>query len=498
MRNTEIKVLYIEDNPADRIVMEREAREACYPFTIVMATSEKEALQLFKKCTFQAVLSDFHLGEGYATDLMPLPGNSPLIIITGEGSEDTAVEALKVGAYDYLIKDNHLNYLKILPITVAKSIEQKKQREELERYRTRLESLVQERTVELTDMYLQLQESEANFRNIFNNTSDSFIITDFDFNFLEANNTLLKRFGVTREYLTNQKLIGFLAPTYHSIIYDKLELTKRGLLSGDIEIEVISPLTRQVIPYEVNNVPIMFNHQNAILTVMRDITERKSIARQLFETIIHTEEEERSRIARDLHDEIGPLLSTLKMYTTSFVESSDVDRKNMMAEQIGVMIRDVIESLKEISNDMSPHVLVNFGLQAAVQNIAGLFSKNLLVHHNSNIGVLRFASTVESVVYRIIKELINNTVKHAKAGNIYIQMEYLQATLVCRYRDDGIGFDMQLPSPGQSKGMGISNMVSRIKSLGGDYKITSSPGNGFMMELEIQATPINHRDKEKI
>lgn len=495
MRNPGVKVLYIEDDPADRTVLEREARESCYPFTLVMAASVKEALQLIRKNKFNAVVSDFHLGDGRATDLLPLPGNMPLIIITGKGSEDSAVEALKAGAYDYLIKDNNLNYLKILPITVAKSIEQKKQRDELERYRTRLESLVQERTVELTDMYLQLQESEANFRNIFNNTSDSFVITDFDFNFLEANNTLLNRFGVTREFLASQKLIEFLEPAYHSIIFNNLELTKRGLLTGDIEIEVISPLTRQVIPYEVNNVPIMFNQKHAILTVMRDITERKSMARRLFETIIHTEEEERSRIARDLHDEIGPLLSALKMYTTSFVESNDAERKNIMAEQIGLMIRDVIESLKEISNDMSPHVLVNFGLQAALQNITGLFSKNLLIHHKSNIGILRFASTIESVIYRIIKELINNTVKHAKASNIYIEMDYHHPALVCRYRDDGIGFDMQLHGSGQTRGMGISNMISRIQSLGGDYKITTSKGNGFMIELEIQATPINFNDK---
>lgn len=470
--------------------LKREAIETSYPFSITRASSVKEALDLLQGNSYQAILSNYELTDGHATDLMPRIGNSPLIIIADEGSEDTAVRALKAGAHDYLIKDVNLNYLKILPITVAKSIEQKKQRDELERYRTRLESLVRERTTELTEMYLQLQESEANFRNIFNNTSDAFVITDYDFNFLEANNTLLRNFGVTKEFLATQELINFLAPAYHALILDRLQLIKQGIPTGDLEIEVISPLTRQTLPFEVNNVPIMFNHKNAILTVMRDITERKSIARKLFETIIQTEEEERLRIARDLHDEIGPLMSALKIYTTTYMESNSPEKKNKLAGQISVIMRDMIESIKDISNDMSPHVLVNFGLQAASQNIVNLFSKGLKIHLRSNLGDLRFPSTVESVVYRILKELVNNTIKHAEAENIFINLEYSDGGLMCHYRDDGLGFDWQEHLRSKTKGMGINNICSRIRSLGGDFEISSTPGNGFAITLIIKSSPL--------
>jgi PAS domain S-box-containing protein len=494
-KTAENKVLYIEGSPADSLLLERESLESAYPFIIRLASSLREAREILSMDAFHAVVSDLYLVDGVATDLIPLPGSLPLIVITGEGSEDTAIKALKAGANDYLIKDIGLQYLKFLPLTVIKSIEQKKQRDELEEYRTRLESLVLERTTELTEMYQQLQESIDNFRNIFNNTSDGFIITDYDFNFLEANNTLLDRFGITKEYLTTVPLISFLSPDYHQLIYNHLELLRDGLPSGDIEIEIIAPLTGKVIPYEINNVPIMFNRQKAILTVMRDITDRKSIARRLFETIIETEEVERLRIARDLHDEIGPLMSALKIFTTSYTESSNPERKNKLAGQISVIIRDMIDSIKEISNDMSPHVLVNFGLQAALQNIINLFSRNLAIHNQSNLEQLRFSNTVESVVYRIIKELIHNTVKHARANNIYIQLEYAEPLLLCHYRDDGIGFEFQQISQLQSKGMGISNMVSRIKSLGGDLEINTSPGKGFSLDLKIRTTPLNSYEK---
>ena len=134
---------------------------------------------------------------------------------------------------------------------------------------------------------------------------------------------------------------------------------------------------------EINNVPIIFDHKNAILTVMRDITERKTIARKLFETIIRTEEEERTRIAKNLHDEIGPVLSALKIYLTAFVENPYVEKKIELAGQIRVIIRDMIESVKNISNDMSPHILVNFGLIAAIRSISDLFSRNIAIHLHS-------------------------------------------------------------------------------------------------------------------
>jgi PAS domain S-box-containing protein len=490
MKNQENRVLFIQDHPEDRSVLDRVFGESGYSFTLFPAASYQESLDLLQKITFHAVVSDYQLTDGQAVDLLPWLGNAPLIILADEGGEDAAVSALKAGAHNYLIREKNNHHLKLLPILLAKSINHKLQHDELEDYRTRLESLVEERTTELTEMYLQLQESAANFRNIFNNTSDGFIITEYDFTFLEANNTLLSHFGVTREYLSKQSLINFLAPAYHSLILDRLQMIMQGLPSGDLEIEVVAPFTGKVIPFEINNVPIMFNNRKAILTVMHDITERKSHARKLFETIIQTEEEERLRIARDLHDEIGPLMSALKIYTTTFMESSSTERKNKLAGQIGIIMRDVIESIKEISNDMSPHVLVNFGLLAAIRNIINLFTKGLKIHLQSNLDDLRFPITVESVFYRVLKELINNTVKHARAANIFITLEYLNAGLICNYKDDGIGFDWPAFMESKTKGMGINNISSRIHSLGGDFEIITSPGHGFTINLVIKTLPI--------
>jgi PAS domain S-box-containing protein len=362
------------------------------------------------------------------------------------------------------------------------------QQDELDKVHSRLENIVEERTIELIEMNSKLQESETNFRNIFNNTRDCFVITDYDFKFLEANNTLLNHFGVTREFLSSQSLMDFLAPAYHNLIIESLQLTIKEIPTSDMEIEVIAPFTQQVIPFEVNNVPIVFNQKKAILTVMRDITERRLLSRRLFETIIQTEEEERSRFARNLHDEIGPLISALKIYTTSFIENNSLEKKDKLAEQMGVIIRDVIESVKNISNDLSPHVLVNFGLLAATNNFLELFSRNLTIKLSSNLALLRFPPIVESLVYRIIKELINNTSKHAQASSVFINLDFFDSALVCHYRDDGIGFHWQQLLKSNSKGMGINNIISRIQSMGGDYEIQSEPGHGFEINFVFKTT----------
>jgi PAS domain S-box-containing protein len=492
MENTEIKILYVEDNLADRMYFQHESNDLSFPFKSDIASSVKDAISFLKNNIYQAVVSDFYLGDGQALDLFPHLGESPLIIITGEGSEEIAVKALKAGAYDYLIKDLNYNYLKILPITVIKTIEQKKQRDELNRYRTELEKLVEERTNELISLFETVRENETNFRNIFNGTSDGMFISDMDYKILEVNDTLLKQFGIDKYFVLREDLIDYVMPTFKEVIGERRKLLGEGVAVGHFEIEVVSPFSSKIIPVEISSVPIIFNRQQAVLTIVRDITERKFLSRRLIETIIQTEEVERTRIAKDLHDEIGPLMSALKIYVTSFVENENIERKNNIASHIGVIIRDMIESIKNISNDMSPHILVNFGLIAAIQNITDLFTRNITIHLQSNIGKTRFPEIVESVIYRVIKELINNTIKHAKAKDIVINLNYTTMSLDCHYKDNGIGFDLNNYFNTPATGMGLTNIKSRIQSLGGRLDIITSPGNGFELLLSLKTSAVNY------
>jgi len=142
--------------------------------------------------------------------------------------------------------------------------------------------------------------------------------------------------------------------------------------------------------------------------------------------------------------------------------------------------------LKEISNKLSPHILNSFGLLRAVQSFISKLqiTQAPKIHLNSNIEDKRFSYNVEVVVYRVICEMINNTLKHAKAHHIYIDLLIEKEILKVIYIDDGIGFDpdnIQL----EQKGMGYSNIKSRIRSLNGTYQIFSQPNEGLHAEISI-------------
>ncbi|MBN2814290.1 MAG: PAS domain S-box protein, partial [Bacteroidales bacterium] len=415
----------------------------------------------------------------------------PLIVLFDEGNEDKFLPALHSGAFSIMVKDKKNIYPDSLFFFLKRSIEKTIHQTELARYRAKLESIIEERTSELIETYEKLKENEVNFRNIFQNAGDSMIITDYEIKFIEANEAFYRQFDVIRDQLSCISLIDFLLPEYKDLVFKRLSMLKQGTPTGYLEIMIRSIKTGKVQPFEVNSVPIVFNQKGAILTIIRDLTERKLTSRKVFEAIIQTEEDERKRFARDLHDEIGPLISALKIYTNTFLETNDAARKDKIARQIGSIMRDVIDSIKIISNDLSPHILENFGLKAAIQSFIDLFSKNVDIIFQSNLDNLRFPNTTESLIYRIIKELINNTVKHANASQISINLDYFETVLVCNYRDNGIGFDWEQQSGFPSKGLGISNIMARIRSLGGELEVQSKPGQGFTINFVFQTILTN-------
>ncbi len=97
----------------------------------------------------------------------------------------------------------------------------------------------------------------------------------------------------------------------------------------------------------------------------------------------------------------------------------------------------------------------------------------------------RFDQTIEIVLYRVITELINNTMKHANASKIEIYLEMIDNVLQLTYLDDGIGFDKEKAMGAETGGMGLKNIISRLRSINGNYRIHSRPGAGFLVVVEI-------------
>ncbi len=215
---------------------------------------------------------------------------------------------------------------------------------------------------------------------------------------------------------------------------------------------------------------------------------RQESEKRVLSAVIQGEEKARANFARELHDGLGPILSSVKM-TMSAVDPNQLDGQNRTFVERSCMLADeAVVSLREISDHLSPHLLKNYGLVKAVKTVAAqLFQTSKIdCQVNSNIGSKRYPDTIEISLYRITSELMNNTVKHANASKVEISLQHTDQFFQLRYRDNGKGADEKSISIERSQnGMGLENIRSRVKMLNGYLLIETSPGNGFFANILI-------------
>ncbi len=226
-----------------------------------------------------------------------------------------------------------------------------------------------------------------------------------------------------------------------------------------------------------------------IFKYMKRVEDSRRLTEKMFlNAIIQTEEKERKRFAKDLHDGLGPLLSTVKMSVSSLAQFEHDKASQEIVANTEMVINEAIKSLKEISDNLSPHVLNNFGLLRALRNFTNKINatKAIRIQLKSNLADERYSNNIEVVLYRVVCELINNTIKHASAKNISIDLQHQEGVLSIDYRDNGKGFNKEkleeLPMMG---GMGFSNIYSRINSLKGDIQIESEPKKGTHVYIQV-------------
>ncbi|HAQ17828.1 MAG TPA: two-component sensor histidine kinase [Prolixibacteraceae bacterium] len=226
-----------------------------------------------------------------------------------------------------------------------------------------------------------------------------------------------------------------------------------------------------------------------IFKYMKRVEDSRRLTEKMFlNTIIQTEEKERKRFAKDLHDGLGPLLSSVKMSVSSLAQMKHDEASREIVENTELVINEAIKSLKEISDNLSPHILNNFGLIRALNNFTNKINitKTIRINLESDLKDERFDSSVEVVLYRIVCELINNTIKHARAKKIDISLTKEDQYLNIIYKDDGKGFDVNKIIDQQgSSGMGFSNIYSRINSLKGEINIESENKKGTLVTIKV-------------
>jgi len=237
---------------------------------------------------------------------------------------------------------------------------------------------------------------------------------------------------------------------------------------------------------------------NLILTIS-NISNLKEVQAQTMLSMLEGQEIERKRLSKEIHDGLGPLLSTIRLNLESL--SSQLDEYNAKAfvhqklDNIYQLIDSLAHDMRDLSHALMPKVLEDFGLGAALESLCSHFNdlESVELFYYDGGFSERPGKSIELNLYRIAQELLNNAVKHSGANKINLQLIRHPESIVLMVEDNGIGFEEDRRELG-SQGIGLKNIQTRTKMLGGTFFIDTSKGEGTTATCEI---PLNIKKDEK-
>ncbi|MGN6533240.1 MAG: sensor histidine kinase [Ginsengibacter sp.] len=220
-----------------------------------------------------------------------------------------------------------------------------------------------------------------------------------------------------------------------------------------------------------------------LLSVIRQQRKWRKLNAEKFEIEINTLENERKRLAADLHDELGGVLTAMKFKLESIECATQADQ--MQVNQCVHLVRNMVAKIRWISNALLPDTLAHKGIISAVMEYANLVTEDSelkIIVENAKIPEIATSRSVH--IFRILVEIIHNTLKHSKAGTLKIEFLTENDKLVVLTADDGKGFDYQ-SAVHSKKGLGLNNLQNRTELLGGEFHLLSHPGRGTRCHIRI-------------
>lgn len=206
------------------------------------------------------------------------------------------------------------------------------------------------------------------------------------------------------------------------------------------------------------------------------------------EAVLKGEEQERTRLARDLHDGLGGMLSGIKYSFSTMKENLIMTPENHQAfERSMEMLDSSIKEMRRVAHNMMPESLVRFGLDAALKDYCSDITQSgaLNVNYQSiNMEGSKLDQTISIAIYRVVQELLNNAIKHAKARSAIVQVTLTGDKLDVTVEDDGVGFDTTILE--RSRGAGWGNIQSRVEFLRGTLELRSDKANGTSVHINIR------------
>ncbi|MFO7526708.1 MAG: PAS domain-containing sensor histidine kinase [Ignavibacteriaceae bacterium] len=352
---------------------------------------------------------------------------------------------------------------------------------------------------------LELRESEYKYKLIFNNANDAVFVTQLSKDktygdFIEVNDIACRHLGYSREEFLKLSPSAIISPDSINEFNANME---RLIEEQHIIFETVHKAKdKKLIPVEVNSHLFQFNNRSTVLSVARNIAERKKSQavlekskrnlRNLATRLQIIREQERTMIAREIHDELGQALTVLKIHVTLLSNKLRNDQQEMKEKATLTlkMIDDIVESVQKISSKLRPDILDELGLIAAIEWQSKEFERltnircSLLLPEEE----LIIEPDKATAIFRIFQEALTNVARHSEADTVSITLRKEHNSLALQIKDNGIGITQGQIS--DVKSLGILGMKERAMVFGGEVIIESIFGKGTLLSVKLPGEPI--------
>jgi PAS domain S-box-containing protein len=378
-------------------------------------------------------------------------------------------------------EDGLLVSASIRDITERRKIEQR-----LKQFNEELEQQVHART-------LEIQESEKKYRTLVEEAVDGITVFSLDtMRCLEANKKITELLDYSHAELMEKHITDFFSEEELRRQPMKLEPLRQGTT-----VQVERNLTKRdgtIIQVEANAKPL---ENGRVLVFIRDIRERKVAEekilqineqlRQLSARLEEVREQERIRISREIHDELGQQLTGLKM-DIAWLSKKATDNEEPVRKKFAgalALTDEMVRTVRRISTELRPAVLDDLGLAAAIEWQSAEFEKRFNIKVQLVVPDNNLVIPIEKVtgLFRIYQEALTNVARHAQATVVKSTLCFNEAGLMLTVADNGKGFDVQ--KAGAGKTLGLLGMRERVIAMGGKYDITAKTGTGTTITVTI-------------
>ncbi|MBL0125130.1 MAG: response regulator [Betaproteobacteria bacterium] len=481
------RLLMVEDSADDAELLQYSLRDAPFDFTAIRVETEPDYDSALAEWLPDVVLCDYHLPRFSANRALQILNERhldiPFIVVSHHIDEDEAVMAMQNGASDYLSKSR----LGRLPKAIEAAIERRISRTE----RVRAENA--------------LRTSEAMKRGILNSLNTRIAVLD-GHGVIVATNKTWESFGVGGDQ--SRHASATVGTNYFDLLREaadrgdglaeQSEEALRGVIDREASftsMEYALDMDGGTRHFVARAFPLEDSTDGAVIS-HEDVTDRMlahlalSAANTRLQAVsmrvLSIQEEERRRISRELHDDIGQSLTALKIGLHRLAQRANGEHTSLIAECLNTA-DTTLNSLRQLSRELRPPQLDQLGLADALEW--------LVDHQRSATGIdiqcqvaglaERLPADLESVCYRIAQEALNNATRHAKATQIRFRLEMRDQLLKLVISDNGVGFDMATERRRaiRAGSLGLISMEERAQLAGGRFKVRTVPGEGTTIQV---------------